>query len=291
MATPDFFIIGAPKCGTTSLASWLGAHPDIFMSAPKEPNFFSTDFNLPSRPKTIEAYEKLFNGTDHLTRRGEASTSYLVSDIAVPKILNYQPDAYFIVCLRNPINMVCSLHAQRLKEGMESVLDCEHAWMLQENRLAGKNIPFNCPDRKLLQYGWFCSLGAQVERLLSYVPRNRVIFFLLDDMKEKPKSVYDKTLCFLGVDSDSRVFFKAENIGSTPRNTLISQLSYSLGKLKHLLGIQRDFGVQSKINTINSRSTIAGISNEFNSYLKDYFSKDIALLAHLIERDVSHWLS
>jgi len=56
---PNFFIIGAPKCGTTSLATYLGMHPNVFMCSPKEPHYFSTDINW-QLVKNKNDYLKLF---------------------------------------------------------------------------------------------------------------------------------------------------------------------------------------------------------------------------------------
>ena len=83
---PNFFIIGAPKCGTTSLATWLSGHPNVFMSAVKEPHFFNTDDRR--FISTLEAYENLFRAasSDHCAV-GEASVWYLSSTEAVRNIL------------------------------------------------------------------------------------------------------------------------------------------------------------------------------------------------------------
>jgi hypothetical protein len=74
--TPNFFILGAPKCGTTSLAAWLAAHPAVYMSPLKEPAYFAADLKV-DRPGPQE-YRALFSaaGDIHLAV-GEASTCYL----------------------------------------------------------------------------------------------------------------------------------------------------------------------------------------------------------------------
>jgi len=131
---PNFFLIGAPKCGTTSLASWLSEHQHIFMCEPKEPYFFSTDIQAIRSAETLDEYLGLFSkvGETHLAV-GEASTTYLRSCVAVPNILEFQPTAKFIVCLRNPIDMVESVHAQLYQGGRESEADLSRAWSLQGN--------------------------------------------------------------------------------------------------------------------------------------------------------------
>jgi hypothetical protein len=92
MRKPNFFILGAPKCGTTSLWSWLRAHQDIFMSYVKEPNFFNSDDNLGI--SNLTDYEELFRGASvSHAAVGEASVWYLSSAVAIQNILQYQPEA------------------------------------------------------------------------------------------------------------------------------------------------------------------------------------------------------
>lgn len=99
MKEPNFFIIGAPKCGTTSLAHWLAQHPEVFMSPVKEPHYFSTDFPLTSW-RDPDDYHSLFEGADtHHKAVGEASVWYLRSREAVPQIEAHYPGARYIVML------------------------------------------------------------------------------------------------------------------------------------------------------------------------------------------------
>jgi hypothetical protein len=111
---PNFFIIGASKCGTTSLCRWLSEHPNVFICPEKEPHFFNTD-DVQRGTSTLGKYEALFAGVkkEH-TAIGEASVWYLSSSAAVPNILAYQPDTKFIVMVRSPLQMAPALHAQVL---------------------------------------------------------------------------------------------------------------------------------------------------------------------------------
>src|SRR6056297_3072691 len=132
---PNFFIIGAPKCGTTSMARYLGEHPDIFFSDPKEPNFFNTDFSDEYRKVTnIKDYLKLFRGADKYKRVGEGSVMYLFSKEAISNILEFNPKAKFIVMTRNEVEMFRSLHLQLLSSLEENEKDPEKAWRLQKER-------------------------------------------------------------------------------------------------------------------------------------------------------------
>ena len=76
---PNFFIVGAPKCGTTTLFSWLSEHPNVFMSRVKEPNHFNKDFNFP-KYRDKNDYLKLFKDANYQhVCIGEASPYYLFS--------------------------------------------------------------------------------------------------------------------------------------------------------------------------------------------------------------------
>src|SRR4051794_37182405 len=82
---PDFAIVGAPKCGTTALYSYLDGHPGIAMSRSKEPVFWSRDLATPE-PLSRADYDALWNGAPAGALRGEASTRYLRSDVAIEAI-------------------------------------------------------------------------------------------------------------------------------------------------------------------------------------------------------------
>ena len=100
MTLPNFLLIGAPKCGTTSVYHYLRQHPHVFMSPVKEPHFFSWR-ELPSQVrerqstivKTLEDYRALFDGVSHEAAIGEASTSYYHRTGAAQRIRDLLPDA------------------------------------------------------------------------------------------------------------------------------------------------------------------------------------------------------
>src|SRR5438270_8739189 len=94
-AIPEFFIIGAPKCGTTALHHYLSRHPAVFMPTYKEPNFFCSDLNN-AWVRNLPEYEALFGPAPPGTIRGEASTMYLFSEVAVERIRDCRPDAKLI---------------------------------------------------------------------------------------------------------------------------------------------------------------------------------------------------
>ena len=129
---PNLFIIGAPKCGTTAKAHYLSEHPDVFMCPEKEPHYFNTDLNYKrGKSDDLEEYLNLFSGATEEKIVGEASVWYLYSKEAVRNILEFNPNAKFIIMVRNPIKMAPSLHQQLFYNGRETEKDFNKAWCLQ----------------------------------------------------------------------------------------------------------------------------------------------------------------
>lgn len=291
MKKPNFFIIGAPKCGTTSLAAWLSDHPQVFFSPYKEPHHFNTDENSVWIPDRDE-YESLFKGASerHLAI-GEGSVWYLHSKHAVPNIEQYAPQAKYIVCLRNPVEMAYSLHEQQIFSGNENTLDFREAWCLNNARLSGEAVSRWCREPTHLAYRTACLLGAQLQRLYANVPRERVHVVLLDDVKRDPRDAYLKVLAFLRVDDDGRTVFAVKNPAKARKSMLLRRAVQVLGGLKRGLGIKYNFGLLNALDKKNIQYRArAPLSPDMRSQLQDYFTEDIALLERLLGKDLQHWL-
>lgn len=299
---PDFFIIGAPKAGTTSLYAYLSTHPQIFMPRFKEPHYFSSDQMRGGGITSLTEYLSLFsNATKSHLACGEGSTGYLRSGVAVPNILALNPAARFIVILRNPVDLIYSYHSQLVRSLSEPVADFEQAWRLQEQRAQGRLVPRCCTEPADLQYRRVGMLGAQVERLLSNVPKQRVKFLLFDDLKVDPQRVYEDVLAFLDVPSDGRTEFPVENPNQIHRSKLIAKLAqnppFPLSILRNYVHdlycrnvrvIRWLVDVHYRLNSkAASRPPLRpGLQRE----LQAEFYSDLRLLERLVERDLSHWI-
>lgn len=289
-----FFIIGAPKSGTSSLAAWLNAHPNIFMPSEKEPNFFNTDDR--QIISTVKEYEDLYRDAGDCCRVvGEATVWYLYSAEAVPNILLYQPEARFIVMLRNPLEMAPALHMEMVLSGLENVSDFMEAWDLQEERRRGLRLPAPSWGSRRFLYGDICSLGAQCQRLLRLVPENRVLPILLDDIIASPRREYLRVLQFLGVDDDGRVEFPILNKARIVRWQFLHRIQFRLTEAitqaKRRTGVKFRLGVFqwiSSANIVERPRTPLTMKAEIT--LRDYFRSDVALLGILLKRDLSGWL-
>ena len=290
MRKPNFFIIGAPKCGTTSLSVWLGEHAKIFMSPMKEPHFFNSDDR--QAISTLDGYEALFCGAseEHIAV-GEASVWYLSSANAATAILRYQPEAKFIVMLRNPIEMAPALHGEMLLSGLEYEHEFPKAWGLQDERRQGRRIRDAWARRRFL-YGEICSLGVQLERLYKIVPSDRVLTVILDDIRADPRHQYLRVLQFLDVPDDGRFDFPVHNPASAFRYPGIQRVAYPILHLKDRLGVSGGLGLWTRVeNLMRVERPRKPLAPEMISVLNEYFSQDVELLGQLLHRDLCQWLN
>jgi hypothetical protein len=100
---PNFFLVGASKCGTTSLFHALGQHPDVFVCPVKEPGFFAPGVPVePGSPTTWADYLALFGAVRSQPAVGEATTSYLATPGTAKRIRDRLPHARILMVLRDP---------------------------------------------------------------------------------------------------------------------------------------------------------------------------------------------
>lgn len=297
---PNFFIIGAPKCGTTALSRYLSQHPNIFMSDPKEPHYFCDDFKPAMRTiKTEEDYTKIFStaNSDHHAV-GEASVWYLYSKVAVKNIFNFRADAKIIVMLRNPVDLVYSMHAQSLNSVDDDEPDFEKAWWLQDDRLEGVNMPKHCRDAKKLQYRDIGMLGEQLSQVLSIFPASQVKVIFFDDFTTRTEQVFKEVVEFLKVpDMAENLEFKAVNENAVDSSYLLAVFYRRTPKilvaffmwLKRTLGIKK-WGLKKWLMTWNMKTqTREKLPTGFRKELVEYFSQDVEKLALITSRDLGHW--
>ena len=221
MTMPNFFIVGAPKCGTTALHAYLAQHPDVFMSDPKEPHYFGSDLDFRYRRRpSDEQYRSYFAGAGDRPRIGEASVWYLYSACAADEIAEDLPDARIIVMLRDPVEMIPSLHSQFVYNGHED-LGLAEALAAEEDRAAGRRIPPHANFPAGLLYRRVATYAPQLARYLERFGRERVHVILYDDFKADTAAAYRQTLTFLGVDPDHRPELAVVNASKRSRSVVL----------------------------------------------------------------------
>jgi hypothetical protein len=308
MKKPNFFIVGAPKCGTTALSRYLQTHPRIFFSGQKELNYFDTDFSETFRRRASgglcrsdEEYLAQFRGAkDSHLMVGEGTVWYLVSEVAIANIRRFNPDAKLIVMLRNPVDMAPSAHWQDLFDGSEDVRDFRAAWQLQSARRQGLNIPPTCAEPKHLQYRHTCLLGSHLKRLLDVFPRRQVLTILFDDFVADTQGVYEETLAFLGVPSDGRNTFPRIHERKEHRFLLLNKFLLQKAKTPRLLGALAratkkalgvsSLGIRPLLLRLNTRPQVRQpLPPDFRRELVETFADDVKLLEELLGRKLDQW--
>jgi Sulfotransferase domain len=202
---PDFFIVGHHKCGTTALYEMLRRHPQIYMSAVKEPWFFARDLPLrfpPSSPlpETLEEYLSLFAAARTDQRVGEATPSYLLSRTAASGIADLQPDARIIAILREPSSFLRSLHLQFVQNHSETEPSLSRALALEPLRREGRSIPRDAIRPQELLYSDHVRYVEQLRRYEAVFAREQILVLIYEDFRDDNEAVVRQVLRFLDVD-------------------------------------------------------------------------------------------
>ncbi len=295
---PNLFIIGAPKSGTTALAEYLGSHNNIFVTTPKEPHYFATDLDDYCVVKTDKEYKSLFTKTTGLEKvLSEASVYYMYSEVAIANMAKYCPDAKLIAMLRNPVDMVYSMHSQLLQSANENILSFKEAWASVPDRQSGNKIPPGCKCSKVLDYHNIAKYAHQLKRVYDHYPKNQVQIVLFDDFIENPLSTYKEALRFLDIPYDERHYFPVVNSNTRPRSYFIDSFikkqnpSVMLAKnlLKKLIG-KSQLGLLEKLDSINTLPhKRLPLEDTLRREIISVYQDDIAELQSLLAIDLSNW--
>lgn len=296
---PNFFIVGAPKCGTTALFDYLAQHPNVWCPLNKEPSFFCSDFPQLQGPKIYDDYLQLFAsaGDQHIAI-GEASVVYFYSNVAVTEIRRRYPDARLIVMIRNPVDMVTSFHSQLCITLNEDEPDFYRAWQLQDARAKGLHIPKHCVAPDFLQYRKVARLSRFIEPILNVFPPDQVRTIVLDDMQADPLRVFNEITDYLDLPRFSEINFRVVNANRTHASKLLATLTERPGnlpwlrvlrKIKKAVGLNH-LGFRRALARFNTRTLPrAALAPEFRKELVEYFASEVTALEQLTGRDFSHW--
>lgn len=288
MKLPDFFIVGAPKCGTTTLYNWLGEHPHIY--APhKEPCFFSQDIyptaHLPSHIPSLEAYSAIFSlsSSEHRVS-GEATPKYLYSDMALDSLARLCPEARIIVCVRNPLDLVLSFHGQKLRDGEEVDADFVKAW--RRTVAPGGEVLSRAPIvNGRINYVFWGAFGERLVRLHEVFPRSRILVLTLSELELSPAATYGRVLDFLQVEPRKEIHFAAYNRGYRIKWLALymaiirlKRFSSPTVRLIHSVLGGRGLGIIRLLNRLGSSpADHGGIPADIRAEMRSVFSRDVTL--------------
>ena len=265
---PNLVIIGAMKCGTSSLHYYLNLHPQIQMSSIKELDFFIEEKNW---YRGLDWYEKQFIPNNQEVKiYGEASPNYTKYPTfkGVPKKM-YQiiPDAKLIYIIRDPIKRIISHYIHNyairdINETLEATLS-----QLEDNHYV------NCS-----------CYGMQIDHFLQYYSSSQILILTLEELASEPISALKKIFNFLEVDSSfcheefTNVIHKSE---SKKRST---KFGYAIGKLPAGLRFKK---IIPQLMEKEIEEPV--MSNQTQYKLKKILSQDLEKLKKVMAHPPFNW--
>lgn len=289
----NFFIVGAPKCGTTAWYEYLRSHPDIFFPELKEPCFFALDFPQIRHIASEADYSRLFAGSGAKVI-GEASADYLFSQSAAEGIRNYNEHAKILILLRDQEEYLPSLHNQHLWGFWEEIEDFETAWKLSGRR-PPDTIPASCTVPRMLDYAALGRFNEQVGRFLDAFPPQQVLVIRFREWVDNPRDAYLKILAFLGLEDDGRRDFPRINEAASHGSRRLARLLLSptgpvrkLGNMaKRMTGRSPEklfLAMERMVKLLSRRGYKYEISPELRAEIRRYYADDNRLLDERLRR-------
>jgi hypothetical protein len=181
---PTFIVIGAAKSGTTSLCEYLRMHPQVFVSEPKEPQFFPLEFNW---GKGLQWYASHFAAAGDARAIGEGSTTYTryPHSKGVPeRMYSLVPRAKLIYLVRHPIERMISQYQQHVWHGWESERSIERALL---------NDIF---------YTDISRYATQIEQYLRLFPKEQLLVITSERLRSDRATTIRRVCEFIDVDAD-----------------------------------------------------------------------------------------
>ena len=288
-ARPNFFVLGVPKCGTTTLHQVLMAHPHIFMTKEKEPKFFDNDSYY---PRGLDRYLRdHFRGAAGFDARGESTPTYLRLAKARDRIRrDLGKDLRFVVILRDPVKRAWShyLHAVCLGVETESF---ERALELESTRLSAGRPSWTAYFRDGLY-------AHQLRVWFEAFPRERFLVLLTEDLAERPSAVARQAFAFLDVDPDVELPPPTPtNVRGIPRHprlaAALNRPGAMMGTLKHLVPYRTRQRVRYVLNRWNRRpfKKVPVLDPVIVRALGRRYYAEILAVKEIIGRDLGMWWS
>ena len=296
---PNFIIVGAAKCGTSSLHNYLNQHPDVFMPTftdsgkkVKEPKFFITS-EIQRRVKygiwDWNSYKNLFDGVTSEKAIGEASVFYLFYyKTAIKNIKKYLgDDIKIIIMLRNPTERAISAFTH-VARGKQESLSFEEALKNENNRLS--------KDLNITPMIMYKEMGLYYKMVKSYLDNfDNVHIILYEDFKQKTDLVIKDTLRFLNLSSDYIIDTSLKyNVGGKKwKNKYVKLFFMQDNILKKILRFIFSKKIRLKFRffiELIFKEPADEVNQVTRKKLDHYFQKDILKLEELLNLDLKHWM-
>ena len=302
MNGPDFFVIGAPKAGSTALHEALDQHPGLYLSRVKEPKYFLCDGPPTNQRGPGDAhsaqewvwrtsdYERLFARAPAGILTGESTPFYLWDPEAPRRIQAAAPDAKLIAVVRDPIDRAYSNWAHLWCDGLEPEADFLTACNLEEQRADRGWAPF-------WRYQSLGRYGEQFQRLFSLFPREHVHVLKYRELVSEPQEALDRICRFLGIEEGLVSTVPSSNVSTWGEPTPVNHgLSLAVRA-----GAAVGAHVPPQVWRRASRPLLDALHRggkhrpppdpDVRKVLIDRFAADVALLSDIMGQSYADWLS
>jgi len=286
----DFFVIGPPKCGTTTLYHWLRTNHSIFLPIEKEPHYFmfkdeSLKYKGPGDNERLKrmvttdqkAYINLFGAKKINQLAGDCSTMYFYSVKAIENIKEYNPNAKIIIVLRNPVERAFSHFMHQVRDGYEKATDPLKSFLLSQKRIDDGYMPFWDYESPGKYSKWLPIWKSEFKNvlILDYV-----------QLMTNPDTAITKVASFLGIPNEfqvskDQVFNKSGNPAMSSLNRLMKRKTVIHRLFSFFLSAERRAKIKNKILNANNRAASLKNYPTFSDYLKESYSQDIVLYNQL----------
>ena len=284
----DFFIVGAPKSGTSSLYHYLSEHPQVEMSSQKEPNYFSDKaihnqgmYYGKNRVNTLEKYESLFEQKESVVY-GECSVSYLFYDNVAEDIKKYNPNAKIIIMLRNPIERAFSHYLMDYRLGLIS--DSFENIIAKKSKHKNTHLFYQ-------QYIEVSKYAKQIQRYLDFFEKENILFIDYDDFKKNGSEIVFQVYDFLNISTEFGANINTKyNAFAMPKNNgirFIYSFIFLRKILRYLLSKYLVKNISASLFKVDRKPEL---SRETRSLLIKIFKDDIKKLEEILSNDYLKWI-
>jgi len=289
MIKPNFFIVGQTRSGTTTLYHHLKQHPDVFIVHTGS-GFTLQFFGMFPTVKTEEEYLKIYSNVKNEKAIGEKNTDTLIDPKSAKQIHQYYPDAKIIINLRNPIDVMLSVHNLMVNAAaVEKITDFEEALAAEETRTMeelknpGTHDPF-------LFYRKTARYVDQVQKYVDVFGLENIHIQIFDDFKKDPLIEFQKICRFLKIDDTFIPVMEHYNKRRISRSKTLQSLVNKTGRTRFRKIVRKVPKIQNAYNLINRPYVNKDqISEGVKMKLKKELKPEIEELSKLIGRDLTFW--
>ncbi|NND77506.1 MAG: sulfotransferase [Flavobacteriales bacterium] len=309
--SPNFFVVGVVKGGTTSLYQYLSQHPDVFLTPIKETNHFSdkdmdhehfdNQYELDSRldikkylakkeRETVHIahvrersdYMKLFQNVGNERARGEVCNSYMLCPCSASQIYEAFPDSKIIVMLREPARRMYSQYLMNIREakvlGRSFREEIEHD--NNKNR-KGWGVSHN--------YFELGNYASQIKRYIELFGKENVMVCLFEDFIKDPEKEMKRIFKFLDVSEDVKLDTQVFNVARKPRSKYLNYFLSRTGILKLARSIVPKAKRGKYKQMLSKKGGFVPISAEDEAYLRAHYASEVKDLKALLNIDLNIW--